>query len=138
MRTETRHTILRIFLYLAGSTTLLAFAAAVMPGEWMIWIADVSGIADFPEHPLTWYLARHLSAMYGLFGVGILIMATDLDRYLPLLRVTAWGLIALGFLQFAIDSSAPMPAYWTWSEASSSAFGGLCIMYLARKDSQEQ
>lgn len=131
MNQETRIAVLRWYLIVFGGVSLLAFPAAAMPETWMIAIADFFGIKDFPTQPLTWYLARHLSVMYGLIGLGLLFIGQNLELYRPLVRWFGWGVVLLGGMQLLIDLEAPMPALWTWGESISTAIGGAIIVYLA-------
>ncbi len=123
---------LRLFLQLVGLVTLLAFPAAVLPEKWMIEIAKSLGIHPFPSAPLTFYLARHLSILYGFVGIGLLVLANDLVRYRPLVRYLAAGTIAFGVAQFVVDAMAGMPSWWSWGESLSTVAGGCFIAWLNR------
>ncbi|GAA4462475.1 hypothetical protein [Novipirellula rosea] len=123
---------LRWFLQLVGLVTLLAFPAAVMPEKWMVEIAKSLGIHPFPSAPLTFYLARHLSILYGFVGIGLLVLANDLVRYRPLVRYLALGTITFGVAQFVVDAMAGMPSWWTWGESLSTVAGGGFIAWLNR------
>ncbi|GAA5510107.1 hypothetical protein Rcae01_05613 [Novipirellula caenicola] len=125
---------LRWFLRFVGMVTLLAFPAAVMPEQWMIEIAEVLGIDSFPAAPLTFYLARHLSILYGFVGIGLLVLASDLVRYRPLVRYLATGTIAFGAAQFVVDAMAGMPLWWTLGESLSTMAGGVLMAWLNRRD----
>ncbi|EMI16913.1 signal peptide protein [Rhodopirellula maiorica SM1] len=126
---------LRLFLQFVGLVTLLAFPAAMMPEKWMVEIAKLLGIHSFPAAPLTFYLARHLSILYGFVGIGLLVLARDLVRYRPLVRYLAVGTIAFGVAQFVVDSMAGMPSWWTWGESISTVAGGGLLVWLNRAGS---
>jgi hypothetical protein len=121
---------LRLFLKVVGVVTLFAFAAAVMPAQWMEEIAGALGIEPFPRAPLTFYLARNLSLLYGFAGCLLLIVAADLSRYRPLVRMIAYGAILFGILQAIVDAQSGMPWWWTAYESVSSIIGGLIIWWL--------
>lgn len=121
-----------LFLRGVGVITLLAFAAAVMPQKWMIETAEALGFEPFPNSPLTFYLARNLSLLYGFVGVGLLVVTIDFDRYRPLVRYMAWGTMAFGVLQFVVDAQSSLPAWWTLGESTSTFLGGLLIGWLNR------
>lgn len=121
------------YLRLVGGAALLAFGAAVMPESWMIEIASRLGIEPFPAAPLTFYLARHLSLLYGFVGASLWIIASDLPRYRPLVRWAAWGTVLLGVLQAVCDSMAGMPGVWTWGESGSTLLGGCLLWVLDRQ-----
>lgn len=123
---------LRWFLQMVGYFTLLAFAAAVMPESWMEKIAKELTIDPFPSHPLTFYLARNLSLIYGFVGVGVLVIASDLVRYRPMVNMLAYGTMAFGILQIVCDGMSAMPWWWTLGEGLSTLGGGVCIYLLNR------
>ena len=124
---------LRVFLRLVGVVALLAFAAALMPDNWIVEIAQELGFEPFPHSPLTFYLARHLSLMYGFVGVLLLVIAADLPRYRRLVRILAACTIAFGILQLVADSMAALPGWWTASESLSTILGGMLIGWLERR-----
>lgn len=124
---------LAIFLRLVGCFALLAFIAAFMPATWIVQITNELGLASFPDAPVSFYLARHLSLMYGFVGVALVIFAGQLDRYRPLVAYLAAGVIAFGVLQAAIDLQSEMPIWWTVSESTSTVIGGCLIRWLDRR-----
>ncbi|TWU03758.1 hypothetical protein [Neorhodopirellula pilleata] len=124
---------LLIFLRLVGLTALLAFGAALMPERWMIEIAEELGIKSFPEHPLTFYLARNLSLLYGYVGAVMLLVASDLARYRPLVSWMAKGTISFGVLQLIVDAMSGLPTWWTLGEGTSTLIGGVMLWWLDRR-----
>ncbi len=122
-----------LFLQAVGGISLLAFLAAVMPEHWMVVTAKVIGIDPFPFSPLTFYLARNLSLLYGFIGVLLLLISFDLERYRPLVWYVAVGTIVFGVLQLVVDSMSSLPAWWTLGESASTFFGGLLLYWLQRR-----
>jgi hypothetical protein len=122
--------VLRWFFDLVGGVTLLAFGFALMPTPWFAWCADQLGIDDFPTHRLTYYLARHLSALYGCVGVLMLVVARDVVRFAPLVAAFGWGAIGFGGLQVVMDTQAGMPIWWTAGEGLSTVAGGILLLGL--------
>ena len=127
-----RERTLVLLLRAIGSITLLAFAAAVMPEKWIIETAEALGFEPFPYSPLTFYLARNLSLLYGFVGAGMLVVTMDFDRYRPLVRYLARGTMAFGTLQLVVDAQSSLPAWWTLGESMSTLLGGLLIGWLDR------
>jgi len=120
------------FLRLVGATALLAFLASVMPESWIVRISEELGFDPFPDSPLTFYLARNLSLLYGFVGATLLIIATDLDRYRPLVRYAAMGTILFGGCQLIVDSMSGLPTWWTWGESGSTLVGGMLLFWLQK------
>ena len=121
-----------LFLKFIGSAALLAFIAAVMPEKWIVEIAEELGFDPFPHSPLTFYLARNLSLLYGFTGAALWLVALDLDRYRPLVFWIAIGTITFGILQAIVDSLSGLPTWWTLGESLSTIFGGCALLYLER------
>jgi hypothetical protein len=130
-RTNDRYVLL--FLRVIGGVSLLAFAAAVMPETWIVETAEALGFDPFPFSPLTFYLARNLSLLYGFVGAFLLVVALDLDRYRPLVRYVAIGTILFGPLQLVVDSMSGMPSWWTLGESLSTLVGGVLLYWLQQK-----
>ena len=125
--------VLIVFLRLVGGISLLAFAAAVMPEKWMIEISEFLAFDPFPYSPLPFYLARNLSLLYGFVGATLLVIATDLPRYFPLVRYAAIGTILFSVLQGIVDSQAGLPLWWTLGESLSTLFGGVLLYWIQHK-----
>ena len=137
MLTPTRAAVvLRWILILNGIMTLLALPAVFMPTEWMDAFHRNLGLGALPEGPIVQYLARSVSALYAAFGSLTLVLALDLARYGPL--ITWWGITAIvfGVLLLWIDTSAPMPAHWTWGEVPYLLLTGGVVLLLQRQARQ--
>ena len=125
------------FLWLVGVFTQLAFVAALMPASWFVIITQEIGLDAFPETPLAFYLARHLSLMYGFVGIALIVISYQLSRYRDLIGYLAYGVIVFGILQGIIDLQSGMPLIWTLGESISSVIGGLMILWLHKNCRQE-
>ena len=117
-------------LRLIGMSALLAFGASIMPNNWIVEASEYLGFDPFPDSPLTYYLARNLSLMYGFTGVLLLIVANDLPRYRPIVRFIWAGTVAFAVLQWVVDSMAELPSWWVYGESMSTLAGGLLIAWL--------
>ncbi|MEM1068721.1 MAG: hypothetical protein AAGG48_13970 [Planctomycetota bacterium] len=113
-----------LLLRFVGIVTLLAFGAAVMPAKWIVEASEWLGFEPFPDSPLTFYLARNLSLLYGYIGALLLLISFDLPRYRPMIRYIALGTVSFGFLQLIVDSMSELPWWWTLGEGVSTIFGG--------------
>lgn len=130
MSTQSSDRLLLLFLRIVGGITLLAFLAAVMPSQWIKETAEALGFDPFPDSPLTFYLARNLSLLYGFVGVFLILISLDLDRYRPLVWYTAIGTILFGVLQLVVNSMAGLPSWWTWGESISTVAGGVILFLI--------
>jgi hypothetical protein len=91
-----------------------------------------------PDAPIVQYLARSLSALYASFGSLTLLLAWDVRRFAPL--VTWWGIAAIlfGLILVWVDTTAPMPAHWTWSECPYTIITGILVLILQHRMSASQ
>lgn len=122
-----------LFLRVVGGISLLAFAAAIMPEKWMVEIAEELGFDPFPHSPLTFYLARNLSLLYGFVGAALIAVSLDLVRYQRLIRYAAIGTILFGILQWIVDSQSELPLWWTVGESVSTLIGGTLLYWIQRR-----
>ncbi|MFK8115444.1 MAG: hypothetical protein AB8B91_24825 [Rubripirellula sp.] len=129
---------LKWFLRIVGGVSLLAFGAAVMPEKWIVEIAQALGFDPFPDSPLTFYLARNLSLLYGFVGGLLIIVSMDLPRYRALIRWFALGTILFGVLQLVVDTMAGVPAWWSLGESLSTFFGGILLFWLQNRCQNSQ
>ena len=124
--------VLVFLLRLVGVDSLFALIPVLMPMSWMVATHRWLGLGDMPTDPVVEYLARDLSAFYALVGALLLVMASDLERYRPLVRFFALALIVLSILFTGVDLAAGMPWWWTASEGPGGVVFGALLFYLAR------
>lgn len=124
---------LALLLRAVGLIMMLAFIAAFMPYSWMTAAHRALGLGEMPATPIVSYLARSLSALYGLAGVTFLVLARDPVRFLPLLRLAAWAFVLGGMFFLAMDWKVGLPWHWTAPEGPIVSSIGLLIAYLARR-----
>jgi hypothetical protein len=125
--------LLRWLLIANGVMVLLALPAVFMPTALMDKFHRQLMHSPLPEGPIVQYLARSLSALYASFGSLTLLLAWDLRRFAPL--VTWWGVAAIlfGLILVWVDTNAPMPAHWTWSECPYTIIMGILVLILQRR-----
>ena len=121
-----------LFRYLLGIGSLFALVAVFMPMSWMAATHRWLGLGEMPTGPIVEYLARSLSAFYALVGALCLVMASDLDRYRPLVRFFGVCLALLGIVFTGVDLAAGMPWWWSASEGPGGVMFGALLFVLAR------
>jgi hypothetical protein len=117
---------------LGGAITLCAFGALFLPTERMAAIHAALGLGEFPAAPITEYLARSVSALYGFHGALLLLVARDVRRFAPLVVYLGVMCLVFGVLLLAIDLRAGMPLAWTLAEGPPLAVTGAIVLGLAR------
>jgi hypothetical protein len=126
-----------ILLRFVGVGSLFALIAVLMPMSWMVGTHRWLGLGEMPTDPVVEYLARDLSAFYALVGALLLVMASDLERYRPLVRFFALAFIVLSILFTGVDLAAGMPWWWTASEGPGGVVFGVLMLLLARPASSK-
>lgn len=119
-----------LLLRLSGTVLVLAFGAVLLPTDWMATTHRWLGMGEFPVAPLTDYLVRSVSALYGFHGVLTLLVAGDPIRYHRIVRYFGVMYIIVGLMMFAIDLHAGMPIIWTVIEGPPLVGGGVLVLYL--------
>jgi hypothetical protein len=123
---------LTIVLQVLGVTTILALGAVVMPRSWMAATHEWLGLGGFPAAPIVENLARSVSAFYAIFGAVCLFVASDIERYRPLIKFLGAVLMLFGAVLIVIDLAAGMPPWWTASEGLSTIVFGVLLVALSR------
>jgi hypothetical protein len=123
--------VLVVLLWLLGIPGLFALVAVFMPLSWMDATHRWLGLGEMPTGPVVEYLARSVSAFYALLGALFLVMASDLERYRPLLRFFGVAFALLGIVFTGVDLLAGMPWWWTAFEGPSGLPVGALVFYLA-------
>ena len=103
-------------LRISGVIMLSALGAVVMPYDWMNVIHQQQGLGELPHIPIVGYLTRSISALYSLHGTLLVFIASDLRRYLPVVRFLALAGGVFGAMMLAVDFGVGMPLPWTIGE----------------------
>ena len=130
-----RERILVWLLRLAGAVEILAFIAVVMPRSWMeishAWI----GLGEMPDGPLLMFMIRQASYTYGMHGLSLWLIATDVDRFRPFIVFNAIAFLVAAPVFFLIDFTSGMPWWWALSDPASCAVFGAALLFLSRRPS---
>jgi len=119
-------------LRLTGVAQLGAVVAIVLPTAWMSTLHEWTGLGPLPTAPIVSYLTRSISALYAIHGLLLLVIATDLRRFRPI--VVAVGVVHLlfGVAMVGIDRHAGMPLAWTLGEGPVIIAAGCATLWLVR------
>ena len=125
--------LLVVLLRLAGAFMLLAFAAMVMPTDWMVTTHAWLGMGELPRIGIVDYLTRSLSALSGVHGVLLIALSTNPVQYKGVVRWLGVTNIGFGAALVGIDLHAGMPPMWTAVEGPSVAVFGIILLYLVSR-----
>ena len=122
MKTEN---LLKLLLVACGLGCSAAAVAVLMPRDWMVRGHELLGMGPFPAQPIAEYLARLTSGMYALYGILVLLMATNVRRYAPLITVQALLVAAVAVVCGYFGWRAGIPRWWIVVDVGSSS--GLAV-----------
>jgi hypothetical protein len=131
---RTRERRLALWLRGGGLIEICAFATVILPTEWLarthVWL----GMGEFPRAPVLEFMIRQSSFVYGMHGLLLWFVATDIPRFLPVIRFLGLTFLAYGAAFLVIDWWTAIPLWWTICDPlATGAFGGLLLWY-ARPD----
>jgi hypothetical protein len=130
-----RQRLLSWLLRITGSVEILAFVAVVMPRSWMevshIWL----GLGEMPGGPIIMFMIRQASYAYGMHGISLWFLASDVDRFRPLVILNGVSFLLAAPLFFMIDYTSGMPLWWMAVDTVSCAFFGAALLWLSRRGS---
>jgi hypothetical protein len=124
---------LALVLRFGGCLLSLAFVAVFLPTSWMAATHHWLGLGEFPAAPITDYLARSVSALYGFHAVLLFIIATDPARYERIVLYLGVSNIVLGLMLLWIDLHAGLPLWWIAIEGPPVAGLGILVLHLRRR-----
>ena len=129
---------LRWLLLAIGIMLMLAFLAIFFPVSLMAWCHEKLGLGPFPDQPIVIYLARSTSLMYAVHGFLTFLVALNYDRYFDLVPVFGWLHFGMGLVMLGTDLNAGMPLLWTAAEGGPIAAAGLLIVWMWRNARKQE
>ena len=130
-----KQTLQRLLLRLAGAVEILAFVAVVMPRAWMEASHEWLGLGAMPDGPILIFLIRQASYAYGMHGILLWIIASDVVRYRPLVIFTGVTFLLAGPVFFLIDYTSGVPLWWTIGDTLGCGLFGGALLWLSWGDS---
>ena len=127
-----RQRLLAWLLRLSGAVEILAFISVVMPRSWMEVSHEWLGMGTMPEGPLVMFMIRQASYAYGMHGVSLWILASNVVRFRPLIVLNGVAFLLAGPVFFLIDYTTGMPLWWTIFDSLACAATGVLLLWLSR------
>ena len=121
-------------LRVAGAVEILAFGAVVMPRSWMESSHAWLGLGEMPQGAVLMFMIRQASYVYGMHGISLWLLASDVIRFRPLILLNGISFLLAAPVFFIIDHTAGMPLYWTILDAAGCGFFGAALLWLNRGD----
>jgi len=124
-------------LRLAGLVELFAFIAVVMPRSWMELSHAWLGMGKMPDGPLLMFMIRQASYTYGVHGLSLWVIASDVERFRPFVIFNGVAFLVAAPVFFLIDWIHGMPLWWALGDSISCAGFGVALLWLGRKSFEE-
>ena len=124
--------VLRWYLRLVGTASLLALPCALMPFSWMDATHRWLELGPLPSEPIVLYLARSLSLFYALLGGLLWTASFDLRRHRTMLTYLGAAMVLFGLALCWVDFTAGLPRWWVMYEGPWDAMLGAVILLLNR------
>jgi hypothetical protein len=121
-------------LRLAGSVEILAFFAVVMPRSWMEAAHAWLGLGQMPVGPITMFMIRQASYTYGMHGVSLWVLASDVNRFRLLILFNGIAYLLAAPVFFIIDYSSGLPLWWTVADSLGCGSFGAAVLWLNRRN----
>ena len=119
-------------LRVVGSVEILAFFAVLMPRSWMEASHAWLGMGEMPEGAVLMFMIRQASYVYGMHGVSLWVLASDVKRFRPLIVLNGISFLLAAPVFLIIDHTAGMPLYWTISDTVGCGLIGAALLWLTR------
>lgn len=134
MHQEDRHKLLAWLLRLIGLLEVFAFIAVVMPRSWMEISHAWLGLGEMPVSAVLMFMIRQASYNYGMHGVFLWILASDLRRFRLLVLLNGFSFLLAGPIFFIIDYTSGMPWWWSAMDGPSLFLMGAAMLWLSREN----
>src|SRR5215213_10452813 len=120
-------------LRVAGAVEILAFIAVVMPRSWMEISHAWLGLGDMPGGPVTMFMIRQASYAYGMHGISLLVIASNVERFRALIILNGIAFLVAGPVFFLIDQTSGLPWWWIVADPLSCMCFGAALLWLTSK-----
>ena len=121
-------------LRIAGAVEILAFVAVVMPRSWMEISHEWLGMGVMPEGPLVMFMIRQASYAYGMHGISMFVIASNVVRFRPLVILNGVSFLLAAPVFFLIDYTSGIPFWWTINDTVTCALFGIALLALSLGD----
>ena len=124
-------------LRLAGAVEIFAFIAVVMPRSWMEMSHTSLGLGTMPDAPVLMFLIRQASYTYGVHGISLWVLASNVERFRPLIVLNGIAFLVAGPVFYLIDYTSGMPWWWALADPLSCFCFGAALLWLTRRSESQ-
>jgi hypothetical protein len=99
-----------LLLRILGGICVLAVVPLFVPRSWLDAGHRFLGLGQFPSAPIAEYLARSVSALCTFYGGLLLLLASDVQRFIRVIQYQAIAIMILSALGIFAGVRAGLPA----------------------------
>ena len=88
------------------------------------------GLGVMPGGPLVMFMIRQASYSYGMHGISLWVLASDVKRFRPLVILNGIAFLLAAPVFFMIDYTSGMPLWWTLGDTVGCGFFGAALLWL--------
>ena len=129
MNSPDRKLLLVWLLRLVGLVEMLAFIAVIMPRSWMETSHAWLGLGQMPHGSVLMFLIRQSSYTYGMHGVSLWVLATNVTRFRALIVLNGISYVLAAPVFFTIDYLSGMPMWWALGDSIGCGFVGATLLF---------
>ena len=108
---------LKLLLRILGGICVLAVIPLFMPRSWLETSNQFVGLGQFPSAPIAEYLARSVSALCSFYGGLLLVLSSDVRRFVSIIKYQAMAIMLLSALGILTGVRAGVPAFFVVADA---------------------
>ena len=124
---------LKIILWICGIYCLSGFLLAALPWNYIINLFDIVGIQPPASQPIIVFMLRVGTAIFGLIGVFLIILARNPLKYGVMLLLAAYGLVFYGLIILIGGIRYGLPAWLFSGDVIIGFVAGLLLLYFRNK-----
>ena len=106
-----------LLLRILGGICVLAIVPLFAPRIWLDAGHRVLGLGAFPSAPIAEYLARSVSSLCTFYGGLLLLLASDVRRFIRVIQYQAVAIMILSAVGIFAGVRAGIPAYLVIADA---------------------
>jgi hypothetical protein len=129
MDSADRKLILAWLLRLVGLVEILAFIAVIMPRAWMEASHTWLGLGEMPHGSVLMFLIRQASYSYGMHGVSLWVIASEVTRFRALIVFNGVAYLLAAPVFFTIDYLSGMPLWWAIGDSTACGLVGVALLW---------
>jgi len=88
-----------------------------MPRSWLETSNQFVGLGQFPSAPIAEYLARSVSALCSFYGGLLLVLSSDVRRFVSIIKYQDMAIMLLSALGILTGVRAGVPAFFVVADA---------------------